>query len=539
MVGIGFALAAIAARRWGASKSMPWLLVFAALTWTFGTMSDGLGRESGWWVPLAGFQMGYVVVVVVTVVGYPTGRVTSWPGRIAVAAAAFLYLSNIVVHLFFVDPAADRACLCAENPLALVSDVDLNYRVAWWPAQWHGLVAIVLLVTVAVRWIRGTQPWKSINLLMTVAVLGLAIAWLYLAITEFIGGSRPSPVLFYLVTLSHLAIAVIYAAGLFQLTQTRARVADVMIAARDGIDRTTWDRLTRQALDDRSAQVLWRSGSRGLVDADGAVTPRPASAFAVTSDREEVALIAHDPATAAKRDLLASLAESIRLTSENDRLAGELERSLAQVRESRQRLVGAADDTRRRIERDLHDGAQQLLLTAALSVENASRRAASSDDPELARMLATATEQLVLARRELRELARGITPAVLNHGGLDAALEELALRCPVPTSVTVVGDGRPSELAETTVYFSVAEGLTNIAKHSGATSASVEVQLGHPLHLTITDDGIGGATAAAGGGLAGLADRIEAVGGELTVWSPVGRGTIIRASVPSLEHEPA
>ena len=225
--------------------------------------------------------------------------------------------------------------------------------------------------------------------------------------------------------------------------------------------------------------------------------------------------------------------------TENDRLTGELERSLAQVRESRQRLVGAADDARRRIERDLHDGAQQLLLTAALSVEQASRRARSGTDTQLTAALQTATDQLVSARRELRELARGITPAVLTHGGLDAALEELALRCPVPTSVTVTGEGRSSELAETTIYFIVSEALTNIATHAGATSASVVVVLGDPPQLTITDDGMGGASISRNGGLSGLVDRVEAIGGELTVSSPIGRGTVIRASVPSREHEPS
>ena len=285
--------------------------------------------------------------------------------------------------------------------------------------------------------------------------------------------------------------------------------------------------------------MLWHNGD-DLVDAAGDRADRPASgATPVVSDGTEIAVIVHDPANDAKTELLESLAESLRLTTENERLARELEGSLAQVRESRQRLVGAADDTRRRIERDLHDGAQQLLLTAALSLENAGRRAAVTDDPELVRQLQNATEQLVLARRELRELARGITPAVLNHGGLDAALEELTLRCPIPASVRVTGEGRPSELAETTVYFTVAEALTNIAKHSGASEAAIQVELGDPLHLTITDDGIGGASLTPGGGLAGLVDRVEAVGGELTVSSPIGRGTVIRASVPSLEREPA
>ncbi|CAN5231289.1 hypothetical protein BH11ACT3_BH11ACT3_25680 [soil metagenome] len=547
--GSAYAICAVIAYRLRAGRWIAWLMVVGSISWTFGTFSTDMIYVSAWWVPLVMFRHLLSVVIVVLVVSFPGGRVDSKLGRVAVGIAFGLLLVNAMVHLVAYDPRALYCSSCVSNPFALISEPRVTAVINKFPLYWSFLYNVGLAVIVLVRWSRGSRPWRAISLLMTIAVLISCASSLYVAVLSLL--EVPNVILVgpeYLSVASVMAIPIIYVVGLSSLTQSRARIADVILAASDGIDRADWDRLTREALDDRDARVLWLDAStNGFADAAGApAVPRSAGGHRVVSAGATIAVIEHDPATAAKHELLASLAESLRLMTENDRLTAELEASLAQVRESRQRLVGAADDARRKIERDLHDGAQQLLLTAALSVEHASRRAGSSADVELTVLLKSATDQLVLARRELRELARGITPAVLDHGGLDAALEELALRSPVPTAIRVDGEGRPSELAETTVYFTVAEALTNIAKHSGATAASVLVVLGDPLALTITDDGIGGATVAAGGGLAGLVDRVEAVGGRLTVSSPVGRGTVIHATVPSatvpspsLEREPA
>ena len=339
----------------------------------------------------------------------------------------------------------------------------------------------------------------------------------------------------YLSNAALAAFPIMYVVGLHALRQTRARVADVILAARDGIDRSEWDRLVRQSLNDRDARVLWKHPSTDhFVDSRGRdIGAAPPGSFAVISRGHQIAALVHDSASGAKRDLLESLGESLRLTTENERLARELERSLVQVRESRERMVGATDEARRRIERDLHDGAQQLLLTAALTVENARRRALDGNDPELVQTLATATSYLAMARRELRELAHGLTPAVLDHGGLEGALEELALRCPVPTTVDVCGGRRPEGVTEVTVFFMVAECLTNIARHSDADAAAVRVTTEDGVCVTVADNGRGGASIGPGGGLAGLIDRVEAVGGTLTVASPPGHGTTVTATIPS------
>jgi signal transduction histidine kinase len=202
---------------------------------------------------------------------------------------------------------------------------------------------------------------------------------------------------------------------------------------------------------------------------------------------------------------------------------GELERSRA-------RVVNSAEAERRRIERDLHDGAQQRLVALAMDLGRA--RARFADDPEAARAIvdqahAEAKEALV----ELRNLVRGVHPPVLTDRGLDAALSGLSALSPVPVAVSVDVPRRPSASIEAIAYFVVAEALTNVAKHSRAAAAQVRVERhGDTLGIVIRDDGIGGADLA-GQGLAGLADRVAGVDGRLSIDSPPG-GTVIRVELP-------
>jgi signal transduction histidine kinase len=203
---------------------------------------------------------------------------------------------------------------------------------------------------------------------------------------------------------------------------------------------------------------------------------------------------------------------------------GELERS-------RSRMVVAADTDRRRIERDLHDGAQARLVSLAMELGRA--KAHFDDDPEGAKLLITqAHENAKTALVELRGLVRGVHPPVLSDRGLDAALSGLAALCPVPVTVQVEVADRPSATVEAVAYFVVAESLTNVAKHSGAASASVSVRSENDmLHVVVRDDGHGGAVAT-GAGLAGLADRVQAVDGHLSISSPAGGPTVIDVEIP-------
>jgi signal transduction histidine kinase len=206
---------------------------------------------------------------------------------------------------------------------------------------------------------------------------------------------------------------------------------------------------------------------------------------------------------------------------------------VAELELSRDRVVDAAEAERKRIERDLHDGAQQRLV--ALAMELGRARARFSDDIDAARDLVdSAHAQAKAALTELRDLVRGVHPPVLTDRGLDAALSGLAARCPVPVDVSVEMQVRPKPLVEAVAYFVVAEALTNVAKHSRASQAKVVVEgHGYPGTLTImiSDDGIGGADPQ-GAGLSGLAGRVSGVDGRLTVESPYGGPTIIAAELP-------
>jgi signal transduction histidine kinase len=201
----------------------------------------------------------------------------------------------------------------------------------------------------------------------------------------------------------------------------------------------------------------------------------------------------------------------------------------AEVTASRARIVAAADQARRRIERDLHDGTQQRLVTLALKLRVAQAQA----PPELGGQLEEAVADATGALDELRETARGIHPAILTDGGLRPALKTLAGRCPVPVDLQVRAGGRFPEPVETSAYYIVAEALTNAAKHARASAVSVEAEvIGDLLRVTIRDDGAGGARLAGGTGLAGLKDRVEALGGRIVLHSPRGAGTSLRAELP-------
>jgi signal transduction histidine kinase len=218
------------------------------------------------------------------------------------------------------------------------------------------------------------------------------------------------------------------------------------------------------------------------------------------------------------------------LRSHVSHLDAELRERMEELRASRARLVEAGDAERRRLERDLHDGAQARLVALALLLGGARARAGA--DRELADLLDRAVEELQTSLGELRELARGIHPAVLTDRGLEPALRALAARAPVPVSVQAPGERLPGPI-ESAAYFVVSEALTNVAKYARASRATVTVRRANAgLTVEVADDGVGGADAGAGSGLRGLADRVAALDGTLTVHSPAGRGTRLRAVIP-------
>jgi signal transduction histidine kinase len=218
------------------------------------------------------------------------------------------------------------------------------------------------------------------------------------------------------------------------------------------------------------------------------------------------------------------------LRSHVSHLDHELAETTEELRASRARLVEAGDAARRRLERDLHDGAQSRLVALALLLWSARRRV--SDDEHLASLLDRAQEELGTSLAELRELARGIHPAVLTERGLEPALQSLVARAPVPVAVEASEERLPAPV-ESAAYFVVSEALANVAKYSRATHASVTVERRNgELTVEVADDGVGGADVARGSGLRGLEDRLAALDGSLSLDSPAGRGTRLRARIP-------
>jgi signal transduction histidine kinase len=219
--------------------------------------------------------------------------------------------------------------------------------------------------------------------------------------------------------------------------------------------------------------------------------------------------------------------------TERVRYEESLRASVAEVRASRARLVDAADAERRRVERDLHDGAQQRLVSLAMALRLAQVRLGEDADPELAATLQAASAELRQALAELRDLARGIHPAMLSEQGLRTALEALVMRTPLPVRIAACPDGRLPERVEVAAYYPVAEALTNTLRHAHAARAAIDVRrCDTRLCVEVRDDGVGGACEAGGSGLRGLADRVAAAGGSLTVTSPRGEGTTLFAELP-------
>jgi signal transduction histidine kinase len=219
------------------------------------------------------------------------------------------------------------------------------------------------------------------------------------------------------------------------------------------------------------------------------------------------------------------------LHRENERLHARLRAQMDEVRASRARLVAAADAERRRLERDLHDGAQSRFVAVALQLRRAQAKAAAGSD--VADLLESAIAELATGLDELRDLARGIHPTVLTDRGLDDALAGLAVRAPLPVTVRGTLGGRVDPQVEIAAYFAVSEALANVAKYAGATRATVGVAHdGSRLIVDITDDGRGGADPQAGSGLRGLADRVGALDGHIEVQSPRSAGTRVHVEIP-------
>jgi len=362
----------------------------------------------------------------------------------------------------------------------------------------------------------------------------LMLAWLY--IVQVLGWEQWLPITRW-TTFAVIGVTpVLFLIALLQARLSRASVADLLVELGVNPGPAELQEAVARALRDPSATLAyWLPEFDSYADVDGRqleVEDEPARATTpISREGVPVALVLHDAALLDEPRLVASVAAATGMTIQNAQLQVELRARLQELRGSRVRILQAEQNERRRLERDLHDGAQQRLV--ALSMELGELEERLDGNTELRKRIEEARQEVTASLAELRNLAHGIHPAAVSDHGLAVALESLATRAPIPVQVIGAPRERLSEHVELAAFFIASEALTNVAKHSRASSAVVEfdktVEL---LIVEVRDDGVGGASADAGTGLRGLADRVEALGGRLRVWSPAGRGTRVRAEIP-------
>jgi signal transduction histidine kinase len=329
---------------------------------------------------------------------------------------------------------------------------------------------------------------------------------------------------------------IVFMAALLSARLARSAVGDLVVELRgDLAPGELRDALARALGDPKLTLAYWLPHFESYADLDGRSHEVPSqdgrSTTLIGRDGAPVAALLHDPALDDEPELLDAVGAAAGIALENARLQAEIAARLEEVKGSRMRVIEAGQKERKRLERDLHDGAQQRLIALSLELRMLQRKL--EDNPGARRQLEDAQREITRSLDELRDIARGLHPAVLSAHGLAVALEQVAARATVPVDLTVDVDGRLPEPVEVATYYVVTESLTNVGKHAQATAVSVSVfRAGENVVVEVVDNGLGGANTQRGSGIRGLADRVEALGGRLRVWTPRGGGTRVRAEIP-------
>jgi signal transduction histidine kinase len=515
---VAAALVVLARPRWRQAR---WLLAATAFAL--------LGADLEWASSHALWTLGFVLeglwvaLFVQLVLTFPEGRSWSRVARVAIVAAYAMTFGGRLVGAFVVPDARDALSVA---PYASVAHTVDRVR----EISSVGLALVVLFLALQrARGVRGPARRLQGPLLLAAVITALAaLVWLGWVIAS---GTQVST----LETITRavavtIPLGIVTGVGWSRLRRPQA--SELVVELRTKAAATMRERLAR-ALGDPTLEVAYRLGDGRYVDAAGRpieLSQRADRAVtAVTAGGEEIAALVHDPALLDEPALVESVRATAGLVLENERLAAEVRSQLAEVRASRGRIVAAGDAERRRIERNLHDGAQQRLVTLSLALGLEASRA----DVAAADVLSSAQDEVEQAIAELRELARGIHPTLLRDEGLQAAVEALARRTPLPVTVRGTVRNRLSDPVELAAYFVVSEALTNVVKHASATEASVVLEREPAtLRVTVRDDGVGGATVTADSGLAGLRDRLEALDATLSIKSEARQGTTVWAEFP-------
>jgi signal transduction histidine kinase len=475
-----------------------------------------------------------------SVLAYPSGRVAGrWSRRLVVVGYATVIAFPLGILLLhgtgqLTSPFPQRSLLSvADNAHA----VKLLQRTE--TAVFYGLLACLFIVVIGGRLLRATPRARRMLAPLLLAAVALALRSAYECFRTFVNQQPLAyPYLFWWQVVAFIALPLALLAGMLRARLARANVSELVVALdrAPATPQTLREELGR-ALADPSLELYFWLPERGeFVDPSGVAVSLPSedggrAVMTLRHEDEPLAAIVYDPSLLDEPELVEAAGAAARLALENARLHAQTRAQLLQVRESRRRIASAADDERRRIERNLHDGAQNRLLALALELSAAQRRLRTQADPEVERLLAASVEELQSTVEELRTLARGLHPTVLTEYGLSAALEALTHRSPVPVRLDILDERLPAQV-EATAYFVASEALSNVVKHADAERASIGARReGRWLVVDVADDGRGGARAGGGSGLQGIADRVEALGGQLRIDSGQD-GTRIRAEIP-------
>jgi signal transduction histidine kinase len=471
-----------------------------------------------------------------SVLAYPSGRLTDRLERAAVATTYAIVLAfPLAVLLFYdatrpliqFDPTPRESLLLASGNADAVELLQKSFVIVF-----YGGLASLWIVLIVRRFVHAPPRTRRILAPLLFAAVVVALRGVFESVFTFVDAPFAHANLFWWQISALIALPLALFAGLLRARLAQTTVGDLVLELEHAQPAALRDALAR-ALGDPTLEVGFSlPGREGYFDAAGDALQLPgAGEQRMITPLDPHAVLIHDPSLLDEPKLIAAAGAAARLALENARLHSEVQAQLTDVRESRRRLATVADDERRRIERDLHDGAQQRLVALALELRSAQQRLGGTAPDDLDHLLTTTANELQDAVEELRELAHGVHPSVLTQEGLATALHSIADRTPLPVSVEAPVGRLPAQV-ESTAYFVASEALANVVKHAHASRASVLVcETARLVTVEVVDDGRGGAELSTGTGLRGLADRVEAHGGTLTVESSAG-GTRLRAELP-------
>jgi signal transduction histidine kinase len=460
---------------------------------------------------------------------FPGGRLERRPEQALVAAGYFAAVGLQLVKMLLGAGGPDNLLAVATN-LSAANSVE---RVQLYMLSAVCLAAIPLLVVRRRGSGRPLRRWVA--LLVDSFALGLVMIAVLLLAGNLQWSSFETIRRITFVTIGFSPVA--FLIGLLSARLARSTVGDLLVELHTDPAPADLPGLFARALRDPSVTLsYWLPEYESWADLDGHSVALPAedsdrATTLIERDGVRLAALVHSRSLNDEPELLDAVSAAAGIALENGRLHAELRAGLDEVRGSRERVIEASQQERQRLERNLHDGAQQRLIALSLDLSRLEGRL--GDDPEARAQIDQARAEIAQSLEELRDVARGLHPAVVSGHGLGVALESLAARAPVPVRLTVDLEGRVSERLEVAAYYVVSESLANIGKHAEATSATIVVgRADGQLVVEIVDDGKGGADSEGGSGLRGLADRVEALDGRLRVWTPHGGGTRVRAEMP-------